>query len=247
MNASMIPSRLPEPPPAAPTAFDLDLLDGDRRVGWIAPDRIAFLGFGNTVEAAYAAHVAHRAVARRIAQREGGRAVPVELERLAIRQEDADAIVLASGQPIARIVPPGEESRAGDGFAFELLLVVPRDEVSVRAKAHLVYRTLRRSGVRWSMFRRPAAPVRATAEAPVAAPRSVEAGKHDGAISRPYAVATALSVLLLVVAVLVPGVVAAAFAGVALTALLVMRLTVLHSRWPRRGMPVHALVRRSPY
>src|SRR5688572_14106694 len=119
MNASMIPSRLPEPPPIAPRAFDLDLFDGDRLVGWIKPDRIGFIGFDNEVEAAHAAHVAHREVARRIAEREGRRPVPVELEPLSLRREGDESVVLASGQPIARLVSPGSDSRVGDAFGFE--------------------------------------------------------------------------------------------------------------------------------
>jgi hypothetical protein len=247
MNASMIPSRLPEPPPIGPRAFDLDLFDGDRLVGWIAPDRIGFIGFGNEVEAAYAAHVAHRELARRIAEREGRRPVPVELEPLSLRREGAESVVLASGQPIARIVPPASDSRVGDAFGFELLAGAPLDELSIRAEAHAAYRILRKSGVRWSMFRRPAPPAPAVAEAPVVAAPAVEEMHIGAPIPRRYVVATVAAFLMLVAAVLAPGVLAAAFAGLAISALLVMRLTVLHARWPRRGIPAPAVLQRSPY
>ena len=247
MNASMIPSRLPEPPPVAQKPFDLDLFDGDRLVGWIAPDRIGFVGFGNEIEAAHAAHVAHREVARRIAARQGIRPVPVELEPLAIRREGAESFVLASGQPIARIVLPGSDSRAGDAFGFELLVAVPLDELSIRAKAHAAYRVLRKSGVRWSMFRRPAPPARAVAEAPVVAAPVVEEVHIGAPIPRRYVVATVAAFLMLVVAVVAPAALAAVFAGLALSALLVMRLTVLHARWPRRGIPAPAVAQRSPH
>lgn len=245
MNASMIPSRLPEPPPVAPKAFDLDLFDGDRLVGWIAPDRIGFLGFGNEIEAAYAAHVAYREVARRIAQHEGSRPVPVELEPLAIRREGSESVVLASGQPIARIVPPASDSRAGDAFGFELIVAAPLDELAIRANAHAAYRVLRKSGVRWSMFRRPAPPARVVAAAPVAAEQMVEEIHIADPIPRRYVVATVAAFLMLVVGVVAPGALATAFAGLSLSALLVMRLTVLHARWPRRGIPAPAVFRRS--
>jgi hypothetical protein len=234
MNSSMIPTRLPEPPPG-PKPFDLELRDGERLVGWIAPDRIAFVGFANEVEAAHAAHVAYRTVARRIAQRDGGRSVPIELEPLSLRHEGADAIVLASGRPIARLVEPGDDSRAGDAFAFELLLDAPRDELSVRAKAHLVYRTLRRSGVRWSTFRRPAAVAQVKPEPAVVPVPNVDAMRIDAPIPRKYAWASLLAFAMLFVALFAPAAIAAAIGGVALAALTVMRLTVLHARWPARG------------
>ena len=257
MNASMIPSRLPEPPPIAPRAFDLNLFDGDRLVGWIAPDRIGFIGFDNEVEAAHAAHVAHREVARRIAEREGRRPVPVELEPLSLRREGDESVVLASGQPIARLVSPGSDSRVGDTFGFELLVGAPLDELSIRAKAHAAYRILRKSGVRWSMFRRPAPLAPVVAEAPVVAAPVVAAPvvaqpvveeMHIGApIPRRYVIATVAAFLMLVAAVLAPGVLPAAVAALAISALLVMRLTVLHARWPRRGIPAPAVLQRSPY
>ena len=238
MNTPMIPNRLAEPPPVAPKSFDLDLFDGDRLVGWIGPDRIGFVGFGNEIEAAHAAHVAYREVARRIAQREGSRPVPVELEPLAIRREGAESVVLASGQRIARIVPPASDRRAGDAFGFELIVAAPLDELSIRANAHAAYRVLRKSGVRWSMFRRPAPPARVVADAPVAAapvsPSVVEDMHIAAPIPRRYVVATVAAFLMVVVGVFAPRALAAAFAGLSLSALLVMRLTVLHARWPRR-------------
>ena len=64
MNAHMIPNHLPEPPPVPRNDFPLDLLDGDRVVGWITPATIGFTGFATETEAAHAAWVAYRALAR---------------------------------------------------------------------------------------------------------------------------------------------------------------------------------------
>jgi hypothetical protein len=245
MNSSMIPGRLPEPPPAA-KAFDLELLDGERLVGWIAPDRIGFVGFGTEIEAAYAAHVAHRAVANRIAQRDGRRPVPVELDHLTIRRDDGQARVHASGQPIATLLHPGDDARAGDSFAFELKLDGARDELAVRAKAHLAYRTMRRSGIRWSLWRVPA-----PAPLPPPAPDVIRANsansddmRIEAPIPRKYAAATAASFLMLVLGLFAPAALAAAIGAVALAALTIMRLTVLHARWPARHIAAtHALPR----
>jgi hypothetical protein len=78
----------------------------------------------------------------------------VDIEPLAIQQVDAKEMILASGRPIAALVRPDPDSRSGvDSFGFELLIPTPITELDGRAMAYLVYRTLRKSGVRWAMWR----------------------------------------------------------------------------------------------
>ena len=135
---------------AIPPPLDLDLIDGDRRVGWLTRETVGFAGFANEVEAMHAAWVAHRTLARRLSRAEGRRPVPIDTEPLALRSDDG---IHASGRRIAALVRPGAASMSGaDSYGFELTFRSSLDELSARANAHLIYRALRRSGVRWAMW-----------------------------------------------------------------------------------------------
>ena len=165
MTTQLAPDRLALPPP-----LDLDLVDADRAAGWIADNAVGFRGFGDETEAAHAAWVAHRTIARRLARTHGMRPVPVDIEPLAIQRVEAKEMILASGRPIATLVRPGPDSRSGvDSFGFELMIPTPVTELEARAMAYLTYRTLRKSGIRWAMWR----PVPQPAETSTA-PTSVE-------------------------------------------------------------------------
>jgi len=168
MTTQLQPDRLALPPP-----LDLDLVDAGRVPGWITEDTVGFRGFGDETEAVHAAWVAHRTIARRLARTQGGRPVPVDIEPLAIQRVDGREMILASGRPIATLVRPGADSRTGvDSFGFELPLPTPVMELQARGMAYLVYRTLRKSGIRWAMWRPGAQPARERATARA----SVEAG-----------------------------------------------------------------------
>jgi hypothetical protein len=169
------PDHLGLPPPLA-----LDLTDTGRRVGWVEGDTIGFRGFGSEVEAAHAARVAHRTIARRLARQHGGRSVLVDTEPLALERRGDTERVLASGLPIATLLRPGPESRSGpDHFGFELRIPGRADELTMRSMSYLAYRTLRESGLRWAMWTgdgRRVARERATHEAEAtSAARSVAA------------------------------------------------------------------------
>jgi hypothetical protein len=156
MTTQLAPGRLALPPP-----LDLDLVDAGRTAGWIADNAVGFRGFGDETEAAHAAWVAHRTIARRLARTHGTRPVPVDIEPLAIQPVEAEEMILASGRPIAALVRPGPDSRSGvDSFGFELLIPTPTSELQVRAMAYLTYRTLRKSGIRWAMWRPMPQPVK---------------------------------------------------------------------------------------
>ena len=149
MTTQLAPDRL-----ALPSPLDLDLVDAGRTTGWIASDAVGFRGFGDETEAAHAAWVAHRTVARRLARTHQMRPAPVDIEPLAIQRAEAKEMILASGRPIAALVRPGPDSRSGvDSFGFELRIPAPVTELEARALAYLIYRTLRKSGIRWAMWR----------------------------------------------------------------------------------------------
>lgn len=146
-----------------PVELDLTLTDAGRAVGWVRDDRVGFRGFADELEAAHAAWVAHRTLARRLARTHGTRPLPIDVEPLAIRRERGAELILAGGRPIAELVRPGEHDRAGaDSFGFELRVPPPADELRVRAMAHLMYRTLRKSGLRWALWRPAPTPSPAT-------------------------------------------------------------------------------------
>lgn len=150
MTTMLSPERMAVPPPRIPRRHAMDLMDADQRVGWIAGDRVGFRGFATDEEAAHAAWVAHRTLTRRLARSHNLRPVPIGSEPLAL-QHDGDAVrIVASSGPFATLVTPGFDSASGDSYGFELSVPQPSDEVLVRAMAHLIYRTLRKSGVRWT-------------------------------------------------------------------------------------------------
>jgi hypothetical protein len=145
-------------------------MDGDRAVGWTTDNAIGFRGFADETEAVHAAWVAHRALARRLARTHGTRPVPVDTEPLAVQRRGDQEAILASGRPIAVLVRPGATSPTGtDSFGFEVLMPSAMTELQVRGLAHLIYRTLLRSGLRWALWRPAAARVRV---APDAQPRA---------------------------------------------------------------------------
>lgn len=230
---NVIPNRLPEPPPA--DGFYLDLMDGERVVGWIAPDTIGFRGFADDVEAAHAAWVAYRALSRHIAKRDGGAMLPIDAPPLQILDRPNERLVIADNRPIARLIDPSRDVESGEpSHAFELRLDGRRDELTVRSKAHLVYRALRRAGVRWAMWR-PARP-----PAVVGPPRAEEQPAADMRVEAPFPIwAAAVSAVLLIVAIafVSPDAALAVGALFGMLGMIILRLTALYRGWPRRAMP----------
>ena len=155
MTTQLSPERLAVPPPYARDRPDLpysmDLMDADRKVGWINGDRVGFRGFATDEEAAHAAWVAHRTLTRRLARSHNIRPVPIGTEPLVLRRHGTEELIVASGRPIAALVKPERDGRSGpDSHGFEIPIPQPADEVLVHSMAHLIYRTLRKSGLRWT-------------------------------------------------------------------------------------------------
>jgi len=115
---------------------------------------VGFRGFATDEEAAHAAWVAHRTLTRRLARSHGLRPVPVGTEPLAFQRDGDEVRIVASGRAVATlIVPDFSDTSESDSYGFELLVPQPADEVLVRAVALLIYRTLRKSGLRWGSSR----------------------------------------------------------------------------------------------
>ena len=231
---NVIPNRLPEPPPAPREGFYLDLMDGERVIGWIAPNAIGIRGFANDVEAAHAAWVAYRTLSRHIAKRDGNAMLPIEAPPLEILDRSGERLVIADNRRIARLVDPSRDvENTTPSHAFELQLEGPRDELTVRSKAHLVYRALRRSGVRWAMWR----PVRTPAHAVAA---TTDEPADDMRVEAPLPIwAAVVSAVLLVMAIAVvsPDAALAIGALIGIVGLIILRLVALHRGWPPRALP----------
>lgn len=145
MTTQLSPERLAVPPPST-----LHLNDADRTVGWINGDRVGFRGFATDEEAAHAAWVAYRTLTRRLARSHNLRPVPIGTEPLAIQRDGDARVIVASSGPVATLVEfDRHDPNDRDSYGFELAIPQPADEVLVRAMAHLIYRTLRKSGLRW--------------------------------------------------------------------------------------------------
>ncbi len=149
MSTHVMADQMSLPPPV-----HLELTDGDRVVGWINDHAIGFRGFANEAEAMGAAWTAYTVVARKLSRRDGTRPMPIDVEPLdLVRREDRE-VILASNREIATLVRPGDPERRTDALSFGFELAIPgvSDELTQRSLAHLAYRTLRRSGVRWTMW-----------------------------------------------------------------------------------------------
>lgn len=239
MTAQLIPNSMSLPPPAV---MEFDLLDGDRVVGWVKGSAIGFQGFGTATEAAHAAWVAYRTLSRALARRRGERPVPIDIEPLALAREGERETILASGRAIATLL-----RRNGDeSFAFELDVPEPIDTLGMRSLAYRLYRTLRKSGLRWALWSTPheldrqSDAVRAE-RAPV--PDADDDDRSDDrSDDRPregmgdagWAALGLVSVFTLVLALVAPDELGAILAAIGVAGLLVFRLTAPWDTWVGR-------------
>jgi hypothetical protein len=208
------PSHLAPPSPS----LALDLTEMDRRIGWVRDDAVEFRGFGSRDEAAHAAWAGARAVLRRM-ERRG-----------------------TDGEPVATVLRPRPASTGvANSFGFEIRLPAPTDELTMRAAAHVVYRTLRESGLPWARqaLERHAPPARLPRATP---PRPVtEEGTtmHDASITHVHSAPTpfwrrtgvlitaAIGATLLLLGLVLPDAVAAPLVGLGLASILTLRLLAM--------------------
>ena len=134
--------------------LELDLMDGDRRYGWLTGDRVGFVGFGDHVEAVQAAWVAHRTVMRRHARSPGAAPMSDDARTFALVWYGEDEMILANETPIAALVRPDADG-ASDSDSYGFVIRIPGDanDIDVRATAYRIYLALKSSGVRWTLRR----------------------------------------------------------------------------------------------
>ena len=248
-----------------PPPLELDLIDAGRVAGRIRGDAVSFHGFADEMEAAHAAWLAHRTLARRLAHLQGTRPIPIDTEPLAIqRRGDADVILAggAGGRPIATLLRPDADTAAGTAigaevagsFGFELRVpatgtAATASELDVRAAAHQIYRTMRKSGLRWALWRpAPGRPVTKPAgDAARTLPgtirvsgRSADAPSASAFVTR-VALAAVIAALAIVLLATAPATVAiplgaALVGGLATTGLVATRARMLKRPRRRHGV-----------
>lgn len=225
MNTQIRSTDMALPPPPVTE----DLMDRERTVGWISDGAFGFHGFANESEAAGAAWVAYRAVARALARRAGERPIPIDVEPLALAMLGDREVILASNREIATLVRPGTDGRTNiDSLGFELELPSPVDELTLRSLAYVAYRTLRRSGVRWAMWMLEPAharPVRRAKSRPAPSAR----------FAATWLALAAGSGMLLALALLMSGALRPVLAAAGLAGLVIVRLVAIHGQWAPRG------------
>ena len=142
--------------------LELDLMDGDRRYGWIVGDRVGFVGFGDHVEAVQAAWVAHRTMMRRLARSAGAAPMSDDGRTFALVRYGEDEMILANEKPIAELVRPDTDGASdSDSYGFVIRIPGDLDDIAVRATAYRIYLALKSSGIPWTLRRAnvpPAAP-----------------------------------------------------------------------------------------
>jgi hypothetical protein len=114
---------------------------------------VGFHGFDHEDDAINAAWVGYRTLSRRFTHARGGRPIPIDTEPMSLGQSGDVELILAGGRPIATLIRPGADSASGPtSFGFELQVPTPADERTMRSIARLLYRTMRRAGIRWALW-----------------------------------------------------------------------------------------------
>jgi hypothetical protein len=229
MTTTLAAGRLGLPPPAR-----WNLYDAERTIGWTTESTVGFLGFADQTEAVNAAWVAYRALSRRLARDQGTRLIPIDTATLTVQRQGDRELILADARPIGTLVRPGEHSPAGaHSFAFEIALPEPADELRVRAMAHLMYRTLRKSGLRWALWQsdpRGALPDPSPTREAREAREAREPAARKPVTPSTWAALGLASVSLLVLALVVPKGLGVALAVAGLAALAAFRAAAMTGR-----------------
>ena len=121
------------------------LLQDEQEIGYVDPTRVSFRGFATRDDAALAASVAHRALVRRRGEERHSVDEPKDI--LVVDQGSAQAVIARAGI-LARLLPPGPEDSEVGGWGFEIeLLPEERFEVFAIARARVIWRALRGTGI----------------------------------------------------------------------------------------------------
>ena len=127
------------------TKPEFRLFQNERPIGHVDDTSVSFVGFETRDDAALAASEAHRTLTRRRRKRAHRMEHPADF--LIMDQDGMQAVVARAGI-LAKLLPPAPEGAVIDGWGFEIqLLPEERFEVSAVARARLIWRALRSSGI----------------------------------------------------------------------------------------------------
>jgi hypothetical protein len=120
------------------------LFQDEQEIGYVDETRVMFQGFASREDAALAASVAHRALARRRGQR--SHSMHQENDILIVDQGSTQAVISTNAVQATLLPPQGEEELPGWGFEIQLL-PEERFEVFALARTRLIWRALRGTGI----------------------------------------------------------------------------------------------------
>jgi hypothetical protein len=121
------------------------LLQDEREIGFVDGTRVSFRGFAARNDAARAASIAYRALSRR--RRKQSHPMEESQDILVVDQGSIQAVIAQSGI-LATLLPPAPEDSEVGGWGFEIpLLPEERFEVFAIARARVIWRALRGSGL----------------------------------------------------------------------------------------------------
>ena len=157
--------RMSLPPSAPPSTSlppdDIQLLDATGPLGWIDGNRLGFTGFADEAGASAAAWIAHVALERRRAKRELGPVPRAERAALCLARAGKEEWIEASGRRLALLVRPDASEpqtlakeatdRSAGWYGLEIVFPEHTSALTMGSSAHVIYRGLRRSGLRWSV------------------------------------------------------------------------------------------------
>lgn len=127
------------------TGSEFRLFQDEQEIGHVDGTTVSFRGFATRDDAALAASVAHRALTRR--RGEQPRSVD-EPKNVLVMDHGSTQAVIAQAGVLATLLPPAPEETEIGGWGFEIaLLPEERFEVFATARARVIWRALRGTGV----------------------------------------------------------------------------------------------------
>jgi len=135
------------------TGPEFRLFQDDKMIGRVDRTTVTFLGFATRDDAALAASIAHLALTRRRGRKPQSVAGPSDV---LVMDHGCRQAVIAPAGVLARLLPPASEESDVGGWGFEIGLL-PEEGVDVfaTARARVMWRALRSTGVhrRMQQFR----------------------------------------------------------------------------------------------
>jgi hypothetical protein len=127
------------------TGSEFRLLQDEQEIGYVDGTRVSFRGFAGRDDAARAASVAYRALSRR--RRKQPHPMEASQDILVVDKGSTQTVIARSGI-LATLLPPAPEDSEVGGWGFEIALLPEEHfEVFAIARARVMWRALRGTGI----------------------------------------------------------------------------------------------------